>query len=176
MHTDGMPGWPAWEVAQHLDLMDQCGIATSILSIFSPGVCFGDPADASDLARHVNDAEAEIRRDHPPGSDTSPPCPVRAGRRRGPERAGVRHQPARQRRSDRRDQHRRQLSRRPVGTKRTRARQTPTSRFACMSVLSKRMYLPASSFRAATNRPVRLENDQDLKPTVDCVNRPSTPL
>jgi predicted TIM-barrel fold metal-dependent hydrolase len=64
-HPDGMPGWPAWDVAQHLDLMDQSGIATSILSISSPGVSFGNAADASALARHVNDAGAEIRRDHP---------------------------------------------------------------------------------------------------------------
>ncbi len=62
---DGMPGWPAWDVARHLDLMDQSGIAVSLLSISSPGVSFGDPAAASALARHVNDAGAEIRRDHP---------------------------------------------------------------------------------------------------------------
>ncbi len=62
---DGMPGWPVWDVAQHLDLMDQSGIATSLLSISSPGVSFGDPAATSALARHVNDAGAEIRRDHP---------------------------------------------------------------------------------------------------------------
>lgn len=45
--------------------MDQCGIATSIRSISSPGVSFGRPADARVLARHVNDAGAAICRDHP---------------------------------------------------------------------------------------------------------------
>jgi predicted TIM-barrel fold metal-dependent hydrolase len=62
MHPDGMPGW---DVAEHLDLMDQCGIATSILSISSPGVSFGRRGDARALARHVNDAGAAICRDHP---------------------------------------------------------------------------------------------------------------
>jgi 6-methylsalicylate decarboxylase len=65
MVPDGMPAWPVWDVGQHLDLMDQSGIATSLLSISSPGVSFGDPADASALARHVNDVGAGIRRDHP---------------------------------------------------------------------------------------------------------------
>jgi predicted TIM-barrel fold metal-dependent hydrolase len=62
---DGGPGWPTWSAAQHLELMDQWGIATSILSITSPGVWFGDSAGASALARHVNDAAAEVRRSHP---------------------------------------------------------------------------------------------------------------
>ncbi|GAB3384521.1 amidohydrolase family protein [Amycolatopsis echigonensis] len=62
---DGMPGWPSWDVAQHLDLMDRWGVATSLLSISSPGVHFGDDAAARTLARHVNDTGADIRRAHP---------------------------------------------------------------------------------------------------------------
>jgi predicted TIM-barrel fold metal-dependent hydrolase len=65
LHPDGGPGWPTWSSARHLELMDQWGIATSILSISSPGVCFGDSAATSALARHVNDAGAEVRRAHP---------------------------------------------------------------------------------------------------------------
>jgi predicted TIM-barrel fold metal-dependent hydrolase len=64
LHPDGGPGWPTWGAARHLELMDACGIATSILSISSPGVCFGGPAATRALARHVNDAGAEIRRAH----------------------------------------------------------------------------------------------------------------
>jgi hypothetical protein len=37
LHPDGGPGWPAWSAGQHLELMDQWGIAISILSISSPG-------------------------------------------------------------------------------------------------------------------------------------------
>ncbi|SEP38744.1 amidohydrolase family protein [Amycolatopsis saalfeldensis] len=64
---DGMPGdyWPRWNAGEHLDLMDQAGIATAMLSISSPGVHFGDAAAARELAREVNDAGAEIVRAHP---------------------------------------------------------------------------------------------------------------
>jgi predicted TIM-barrel fold metal-dependent hydrolase len=65
LHPDGGPGWPTWSAAEHLDLMDRCSIAASILSISSPGVSFGDPAATRALARHVNDAGAEVRRAHP---------------------------------------------------------------------------------------------------------------
>jgi predicted TIM-barrel fold metal-dependent hydrolase len=65
LHPDGGPAWPAWSAGQHLELMDQWGIAISMLSISSPGVWFGDPTAAGTLARHVNDAGAEVRRTHP---------------------------------------------------------------------------------------------------------------
>jgi predicted TIM-barrel fold metal-dependent hydrolase len=64
VHPDGGPGWPTWNAAAHLDLMDQWGIATSILSISSPGISFGDPAANRALARHVNDTGAEVRDTH----------------------------------------------------------------------------------------------------------------
>ena len=35
---DGMPHIPAWSAAEHLALMDRLGIATSLLSISTPGV------------------------------------------------------------------------------------------------------------------------------------------
>jgi predicted TIM-barrel fold metal-dependent hydrolase len=65
LHPDGVDHWPTWNATEHVELMDQWGIATSILSISSPGVSFGDAAATSALARHVNDAGAEVRRAHP---------------------------------------------------------------------------------------------------------------
>ncbi|WP_410575401.1 amidohydrolase family protein [Amycolatopsis sp. cmx-4-61] len=64
-HPDGMPGWPTWDAAAHLELMDRWSIAVSMLSISSPGVHFGDDAAARKLARHVNDTGAEVRRAYP---------------------------------------------------------------------------------------------------------------
>lgn len=62
---DGMPNWPNWDAERHLKLMDRWGVATSLLSISSPGTHFGDDDAARRLARHVNDTGAEIRRAHP---------------------------------------------------------------------------------------------------------------
>ena len=41
---DGMPEayWPRWDAETHLRLMDEAGIAMSVLSMSSPGVHFGD--------------------------------------------------------------------------------------------------------------------------------------
>jgi 6-methylsalicylate decarboxylase len=64
-HPDGMPGWPSWSAGQHLQLMDQWGVARSILSISSPGIHFGDDQAARELTRHVNDAGAAVARAHP---------------------------------------------------------------------------------------------------------------
>jgi 6-methylsalicylate decarboxylase len=62
---DGMPGWPDWSAAAHLELMDRTGISTAVLSVSSPGTHFGDDEAARKLAREVNDAGAGIVRDHP---------------------------------------------------------------------------------------------------------------
>ncbi|MFI2780065.1 amidohydrolase family protein [Streptomyces sp. ALB3] len=62
---DGVPGWPTWSAAAHLELMDRCGIRTSMLSVSSPGIHFGDDAAAARLAREVNTAGAETVREHP---------------------------------------------------------------------------------------------------------------
>ncbi|WP_103348885.1 amidohydrolase family protein [Amycolatopsis sp. CA-128772] len=62
---DGMPGWPTWDAEKHLTLMDRWGIATSLLSISSPGTHFGDDDAARRLTRHVNDTGAEICRARP---------------------------------------------------------------------------------------------------------------
>lgn len=62
---DGMPSWPDWSPATHLELMDRCGIETAILSLSSPGVHFGNDASARILARKVNDFVAETVRASP---------------------------------------------------------------------------------------------------------------
>ncbi|WP_019926836.1 amidohydrolase family protein [Nocardia sp. BMG111209] len=62
---DGMPAWPAWNVADHLRLMDERGIGRSLLSLSTPGVTVVDPAAAPALAARVNDAAAAVCGNHP---------------------------------------------------------------------------------------------------------------
>jgi predicted TIM-barrel fold metal-dependent hydrolase len=62
---DGMPGWPVWSVRGHLDLMDRDGIDRAVLSVSSPGVHFGDNAQARVLARTMNDTAAGVVAGHP---------------------------------------------------------------------------------------------------------------
>jgi 6-methylsalicylate decarboxylase len=62
--VDGMPV-PGWEAETHLALMDRLGIATSLLSVSSPGVHFGDDAAARTLARQVNEEGRRIADAHP---------------------------------------------------------------------------------------------------------------
>ncbi|MBP0457195.1 amidohydrolase family protein [Streptomyces montanisoli] len=64
-HPDGMPGWPSWSTEEHLRLMDEHHIRTSLLSISSPGTHFGDDAAARALTRQVNEHAAELVRAHP---------------------------------------------------------------------------------------------------------------
>ncbi|GAA1589839.1 amidohydrolase family protein [Kribbella sancticallisti] len=65
LRPDGMPAWPTWNLRRHLDLMDDTGIARSVLSVSSPGVHFGDDFRAQVLARRMNDTAAEFGKDHP---------------------------------------------------------------------------------------------------------------
>ncbi len=53
-----------WTVAKTLDDMDRAGTETAILSVTSPGLWFGDAAEARDLARASNDYAATLVRDH----------------------------------------------------------------------------------------------------------------
>lgn len=62
---DQMSAWPTWSAAEHLALMDECGVARSVLSISSPGVYFGNTDDATDLARAVNETASSLQREHP---------------------------------------------------------------------------------------------------------------
>jgi 6-methylsalicylate decarboxylase len=52
---DGFPQIPPWSVEEHLAAMDRLGIATSVLSISSPGVHLGAEAATRALAREVNE-------------------------------------------------------------------------------------------------------------------------
>jgi predicted TIM-barrel fold metal-dependent hydrolase len=54
-----------WTPAGSIEAMDRAGITTSITSISTPGVWFGDVAQARRLARQCNDFAARIDRDHP---------------------------------------------------------------------------------------------------------------
>jgi 6-methylsalicylate decarboxylase len=63
---DGMPAIPEWSAEAHVALMDRLGIATSLLSVSSPGVHLADGEGAArDLAREVNEAGRRAVIDHP---------------------------------------------------------------------------------------------------------------
>jgi predicted TIM-barrel fold metal-dependent hydrolase len=64
-HPDGISQLPEWSPESALELMDSAGIETALLSVSSPGVHFGDDTRAADLARHVNEAGAQVASDHP---------------------------------------------------------------------------------------------------------------
>lgn len=61
----GMPAIPEWSVGTHLAMMDRLRIDASLLSISAPGIHFGDDVAARELARHCNEAGAQVVRDHP---------------------------------------------------------------------------------------------------------------
>src|SRR6185369_8505810 len=61
---DGFPQVPTWSVEEHVAAMDRLGIATSLLSISSPGVYFGDAIAARDLAREMNEIGRRAVVDH----------------------------------------------------------------------------------------------------------------
>ncbi|MDX6743955.1 amidohydrolase family protein [Actinocorallia sp. A-T 12471] len=65
VNPDGMPAYPSWSQEAHLRVMDEHGIAVSLLSISSPGTHFGDDAAARALSREVNLAGARVVADHP---------------------------------------------------------------------------------------------------------------
>jgi predicted TIM-barrel fold metal-dependent hydrolase len=62
---DGGIPVPAWTAEGHLALMERLGVATSMLSISSPGLHFLEPAKAAGVAREVNEAGADLARAHP---------------------------------------------------------------------------------------------------------------
>jgi predicted TIM-barrel fold metal-dependent hydrolase len=55
---------PNWSPAQSIEEMDKGGIATSLLSVSSPGVWLGDVEQGRRLARIVNEYGAMAARDH----------------------------------------------------------------------------------------------------------------
>jgi 6-methylsalicylate decarboxylase len=60
---DGFPVLPEWSAEAHLAMMDRVGIETSLLSVSTPGVTFGD--DPVEWARRVNESGAATVREHP---------------------------------------------------------------------------------------------------------------
>lgn len=54
-----------WTPARSLEDMDKAGVGTSIASITTPGVSFGDDALAVRLARECNEYAARLASDHP---------------------------------------------------------------------------------------------------------------
>ncbi|MFM9971586.1 MAG: amidohydrolase family protein [Burkholderiales bacterium] len=60
----GFPQLFQWTPAQSIEEMDRTGVATSVLSISTPGVWFGDHGEGRDLARRCNEYGAEQVRDH----------------------------------------------------------------------------------------------------------------
>jgi predicted TIM-barrel fold metal-dependent hydrolase len=57
---DGFPHIPEWSATEHVAAMDRLGIETSLLSISSPGVAFGE-----ELARLTNEEGRRAVVDHP---------------------------------------------------------------------------------------------------------------
>ena len=56
---------PDWSPEEAIAVMDEVGIATSMLSVSSPGVHFGGDEQAAALARDVNEVGARLVSDHP---------------------------------------------------------------------------------------------------------------
>jgi predicted TIM-barrel fold metal-dependent hydrolase len=54
-----------WSLQKSLDDMDKAGVASAISSITTPGIWFGDDAQAQRLARACNDYAAKLAQDHP---------------------------------------------------------------------------------------------------------------
>jgi predicted TIM-barrel fold metal-dependent hydrolase len=63
--ADGGIPIPTWSAEAHLAMMAQYNIATSILSISSPGLQFVAADRRAALARAVNEEGAALRKDHP---------------------------------------------------------------------------------------------------------------
>jgi predicted TIM-barrel fold metal-dependent hydrolase len=54
-----------WSAAADIEAMDEGGVQTAMLSTTTPGVWFGDAADARRMARNMNDYGAELVRAYP---------------------------------------------------------------------------------------------------------------
>ncbi len=65
VHGSGENPWAKWSVAQALEVLDRKGIASTVSSISSPGIYFGDVAFATKLARECNEFSAGMVADNP---------------------------------------------------------------------------------------------------------------
>lgn len=63
-NPDGFPT-PEWNPQMHLEFMEKVGITTSMLSVTSPHINFGDDEAAKILARKVNEDGAELVNKYP---------------------------------------------------------------------------------------------------------------
>ena len=59
------PAIAAWSPQGAVDVMDECGIATSITSVSAPGTWFGDAAQARQVSRECNEYATKIALDFP---------------------------------------------------------------------------------------------------------------
>jgi 6-methylsalicylate decarboxylase len=59
------PAYASWTCEQTITAMDKQGVATSVLSLTTPGVWFGDAKAAAQTARRVNEYAADLVRSHP---------------------------------------------------------------------------------------------------------------
>lgn len=64
-HRPGGVAVPEWTPQKSLRLMDRNGIATSVLSVSTPGAWFGDAQKARGLARELNEHLAGVTADNP---------------------------------------------------------------------------------------------------------------
>jgi predicted TIM-barrel fold metal-dependent hydrolase len=64
VEAGGLP-IPDWSVDAALAVMDERKVRTSIVSVSTPGVHFGDDHEARDMARAVNEYAAKLARKHP---------------------------------------------------------------------------------------------------------------
>ncbi|MDR0235725.1 amidohydrolase family protein [Acinetobacter sp.] len=56
---------PSWSPSQSIEIMDQIGTETAIVSLSAPGVYFGNVKEACDLARQCNEYSVEMRENFP---------------------------------------------------------------------------------------------------------------
>ena len=56
---------PQWDLQKTISVMDEHGIATGIVSVSTPGVHFGNDAEARVKAREVNEFAAKVASDRP---------------------------------------------------------------------------------------------------------------
>ena len=65
---------PDWDAGAALELMDRHNIRMAILSVSTPGTTPGEPAEAAEMARAVNEFSASLSDSFPSGSGTSALC------------------------------------------------------------------------------------------------------
>ena len=59
------PAWFNWTPQKAIAAMDEQGVATAVLSLTFPGVWFGNPQAAAQMARRVNEYAADLARSRP---------------------------------------------------------------------------------------------------------------